>query len=106
VLAQSVAIAKSRRLSKALKDLLEKKEYLRAMESFEKAVELNPNSPEVYYFRGLVQLDRGKADADFTKAIELKPDYAEAYFQRGLGRDLGGNDRMALTDYNKASCRN
>src|SRR5919205_355380 len=64
------------------KDLLEKKEYLRAFENFEKAVELDPNSPEAYYFRGRVQLDDKKADADYTRAIELKPDYAEAYFQR------------------------
>jgi tetratricopeptide (TPR) repeat protein len=84
------------------KDYLEKKEYLRAEESFEKAVELNPNSPEAYYFRGKVQLDNQKADADFTRAIELKPDYAEAYFQRGLERDLGNKRQAALDDYNKA----
>ena len=84
------------------KDQLEKKDYLRAKESFEKAVELDPKSAAAYCFRGLVQLDREKGVADFTKAIELKPDYAEAYFQRGLERDLGGNDPAALADYNKA----
>ncbi|HWT00791.1 MAG TPA: tetratricopeptide repeat protein [Pyrinomonadaceae bacterium] len=84
------------------KDQLEKKDYLRAAESFEKAVGLDPTSAEAYYFRGRVQLDDEKAAADFTKAIELKPDYAEAYFRRGLGRDLGGNERAALEDYNKA----
>lgn len=84
------------------KDFLEKKDYLRALENFEKAVELNPELPEAYYFRGRVQLDREKGEADFTKAIELKSDYAEAYFQRGLGRDLGGKSQLALTDYNRA----
>lgn len=84
------------------KEQLEKKDYLRARESFERAVELNPDSAEAYYFRGRVQFDDAKAEADFTKAIELKPDYAEAYFQRGLGRDLGGKDEAALEDYSKA----
>ena len=84
------------------KEQLEKKDYLRARESFEKAVELDPSSAEAYCFRGMVQLDDKQAAADFTKAIELRPDYAEAYFQRGLGRDLGGKDQAALEDYSKA----
>ncbi|HYG79316.1 MAG TPA: tetratricopeptide repeat protein [Pyrinomonadaceae bacterium] len=84
------------------KDQLEKKDYLRAKESFERAVELNPNSAEAHCFRGMVQLDDEKAAADFTKAIELKPDYAEAYYRRGLGRDLGGKDQAAIEDYSKA----
>lgn len=83
-------------------ELLEQKEYLRAKENFEKAVELNPNLAAAYYYRGQVQLDDRQAEADYTKAIELKPDYAEAYFQRGLGRDLGRKTRAALEDYNKA----
>ena len=84
------------------KNLLEKKDYLRAKESFEKAVELNPNLAEAYYFRGMVQLDNEKADADFTKAIELKPNYPEAYFQRGLKNDLNNKRAEAMKDYNKA----
>lgn len=84
------------------KELLEKKDYLRAQENFEKAVELDPNLAEAYYFRGRVQLDDKKADADFTKAIELKPDYAEAYFRRGLKSDLSNDRVAALRDYNKA----
>ncbi len=84
------------------KEQLEKKDYLRARESFERAVELDPTSAEAYCFRGMVQFDDEKAAADFTKAIELKPDYAEAYFRRGLGRDLGGKDKAAIEDYSKA----
>lgn len=84
------------------KDQLEKKDYLRAQESFERAVELDPGSAEAYYFRGMVQFDDEKSAADFTKAIGLKPDYAEAYYQRGLRRDLGGKDEAAIEDYNKA----
>lgn len=84
------------------KELLEKKEYLQALENFDKAVELDPNLAEAYYFRGRVQLDDKKADADFTKAIELKPDYPEAYFRRGLKNDLNNDRAAALRDYNKA----
>lgn len=82
--------------------LFEKKDYLRARENFERAVELNPKLAEAYYFRGRVQFENEKADADFTKAIELKPDYAEAYFQRGLQHDLNNKPAAALSDYNKA----
>lgn len=84
------------------KELLEKKNYLQAKENFEKAIELNPALAEAYYFRGRVQLDDKKADADFTKAIELKPDYPEAYFHRGLTNDLNSNRAGAMRDYNKA----
>ncbi|HEY0384506.1 MAG TPA: tetratricopeptide repeat protein [Pyrinomonadaceae bacterium] len=84
------------------KELLAKKEYLQARESFERAVELAPASAEAYYFRGQVQLDDQKAVADYTKAIELKPDYAEAYFQRGLQMDLSNQRAAALQNYNKA----
>ena len=84
------------------KEQLAKKDYLRARESFEKAVELDPHSAAAYCFRGMVQLDNEQAAADFTKAIELKPDYADAYFQRGLGLDLGGKDQAAIADYSKA----
>lgn len=82
--------------------LFEKKDYLRARENFERAVELNPQLAEAYYFRGRVQFDNEKADADFTKAIELKPDYAEAYFRRGLQHDLNNKPAAALQDYNQA----
>ena len=84
------------------KNLFEKKDYLGAQENFEKAIKLNPNLAEAYYFRGRVQLEHEKAVADFTKAIELKPDYAEAYFRRGLGNDLNNKRAAALKDYNKA----
>lgn len=82
--------------------LFEKKDYLRARENFERAVELNPQLAEAYYFRGRVQLENEKAEADFTKAIELKPNYPEAYFRRGLQRDLNNQPTAALQDYNKA----
>lgn len=82
--------------------LLEKKDYLGAKENFERAIELNPRLAEAYYFRGRVQLQPEKADADLTRAIELKPDYPEAYFQRGLNHDLNNKSAAAMRDYNKA----
>ena len=84
------------------KELFEKKNYLQALENFEKAIELNPSLAEAYYFRGRVQLDDKKADADFTTAIELRPNYPEAYFRRGLKNDLNNDRAAAMRDYNKA----
>lgn len=84
------------------KELFEKKDYLQALENFDKAVELNPTLAEAYYFRARVQLDDRKAEADFNKAIELNPAYPEAYFRRGLMKDLSGDSAAALRDYNRA----
>ena len=84
------------------KEQFEKKNYLQAQENFDKAVELDPELAEAYYFRGRVQLDDDKAEADFTKAIELKPNYPEAYFRRGLKSDLNNDREAAMRDYSKA----
>ena len=60
-------------------------DYDRAIESFTKAIELNPNYAVAYNNRGDVYRENGNFDraiADYTKAIELKPDFVEAYNHR------------------------
>ena len=66
-------------------------QYSEAIEDFTKAIELNPDYAEAYYFRGLYLLQPRrdynhaiKAIKDFTKAIELNPDDAETYHFRGF----------------------
>ena len=47
--------------------------------------ELNQESAEAYYNRGLAHSKNGELDKtiqDYTTAIELKPDYADAYYRR------------------------
>ncbi len=84
------------------KELLEQKQYYAASQAFDAAVKLDPASAVAYCYRGKLQIDREKGDADLSKAIELKPDYADAYYERGLKNDLGNDRASAMRDYNKA----
>ncbi len=51
-------------------------QYALALESFNMALQLNPNAPEAYYGRGLAYFSQGQfaeAVKDFDKAIQLAP---------------------------------
>mgnify|MGYP001176145568 CR=1 FL=1 len=46
----------------------------KAIDDFDASIELNPNDPPVYFFRGNMHFklyDRVKADADFARAKEM-----------------------------------
>ena len=58
-----------------------------AIDSYQKAVKLEPKNPYIFNEMGLVylaQADLAKAKDNFQKAIDLKPDYLPAHFQLGL----------------------
>lgn len=63
--------------------------YEMAQVYLDEALTLEPDLPEIYFWRGKVAtMDLNDevvetAIGDFTQAIELKPDYWEAYFERG-----------------------
>lgn len=82
----------------------EKKDYDCALNSYNKAIELNPQYVDAYYSRGVVYDDKGGYDqaiSDYTKAIELNPQYAEAYYNRGFAYDNKGDHEQAIRDYSK-----
>ncbi|MGB2728304.1 MAG: tetratricopeptide repeat protein [Halobacteriota archaeon] len=82
-----------------------KGEFDRAIEDFDKVIELNPEYASAYYNRGLTysNLKRDKeAIADYNKAIELDPKYAYAYNNRGTAYRNLKRDEEAIADYNKA----
>lgn len=57
--------------------------YENALENYNKALELNPQSPLLYLTRARVDLANGdnkKARTLIDKALELKPDYTDAIF--------------------------
>ncbi len=80
-------------------------EYDTAITDYNKAIELNPKEPDVYFSRGLAHFNKlsyTPAIADFDKVIELDPKEAMAYFKRGNALEKTGNFEKALSDYQKA----
>ena len=76
-----------------------------AIVDYTKAIELNPNYEEAYYFRGDDEdalKDYKDAIADYTKAIELNPQYEQHYIARGLTKDKIKDYQGAIDDYTKA----
>jgi antitoxin component YwqK of YwqJK toxin-antitoxin module len=63
--------------------------YSGAIRNYDKAIELNPNYSDVYFYRSrayLNDLKFDKAMTDCNKAIELEPEYKEAYTIRAFIR--------------------
>lgn len=71
-------------IKKGLKYNYKKNNFEKAIQMFDKAIELNPNNANAYKHRGDVYFctDLEKAIKDYTKAIELKPNYIGAYSAR------------------------
>ncbi|EFL51146.1 Peptidoglycan-binding lysin domain protein [Solidesulfovibrio fructosivorans JJ]] len=79
--------------------------FQQAVDSFNKAIKLNPNRADFYASRGHAHYymkQYAKAIDDYTKAIEKNPNFALAYSMRGLSRTRSGQYQQAITDFNKA----
>ena len=64
-----------------------KREYDKAIEDFSKAIELNPEFPEVYATRALAYFHTDKFECaiqDYDRVLELKPKFTEVYAARGV----------------------
>ncbi len=86
-------------------DYYELKEHEKAIEDYNKAIELNPNVSQAYYNRGLAYgelKEYEKAIEDYNNAIELNPNDAHAYNNRGTAYDGLQQHKKAIEDYNKA----
>ena len=89
--------------------------YKDAMAYYNKALDIDPKSPEGWYLRASVLIDTGKPDealADCDRALALNQNYADAWSKKGLAlfnleryedavlaatraSTLNGNDAMA-----------
>jgi len=80
-------------------------EFDKAIEHYNKALEIRPDLLETYFNRGLAYTRKGlydKAIEDLTKVIELNPNLAEAYYTRGLVYEYKQDYEQAILQYNKA----
>ena len=84
---------------------LEKGDAFRAVESLNRAIEINPEMAEAYRCRGqaytVLSMD-DMAIADYNKATYYRPGYAEALNNRGLIYHEKGLLARALSDYTSA----
>ena len=75
-----------------------------AIAEYDKAVELYPRYPEVYYNRGLAHRkmdEMAAALADYTQAIRLDPKYVPAYANRGYAYYMLKDYHNALADFDR-----
>ena len=77
----------------------------RAIDDFDKVIELSPQAPAGYYFRGVARFqtkELDKAMEDLNKAIELEPRFANAYQARAQLWEAMGKGDKARADLAKA----
>ncbi len=82
-----------------------KTEYKKAIEQFEKAIEVNPNYANAYYNWGLALYeldDNVGAIEKYKKAIEINPDDTFTYNNWGLALSEIGDHKSAIEYYKKA----
>ncbi len=89
-------------------DLLNKMNYLQALEPLKRAIEQNSSDAASTYNRGQVYRNLGKykeAIADYTRYLELAPDDVEnylVYYNRGICYNAAGEYDNAIADLDQA----
>jgi tetratricopeptide (TPR) repeat protein len=82
----------------------DKGEYDRAIEDYNRAIELQPKYAEAFYSRGTSYAHKGEYDRaiqDFDQAIALKPEFAMAFYNRGSSYARKGEYDRAIQDLNQ-----
>lgn|GEM_PF-2869977 len=82
--------------------LINQRQYDRAIEEFERALEFDPDYAEAYCDRGIARYMKGeheKAFEDFELAIEKDPTLGKAHFHRAMLLDMNGKTGEAIEAY-------
>ena len=87
--------------------LSRQQKFMKAMDSYNQALQLNPTFAEGYINRGYIQLkifrNYESALADFNRAIDLDPSFAEEFINRGwILSNFKGDDALAIADFTQA----
>ena len=83
----------------------ENKQYEKAIEYLNKAIELKPDYEDAYVNRGIAYSNLQKYDeamADYTKAIKLEPNDSGAYINRGIAYTNLQKSDDAIADFTNA----
>jgi len=83
----------------------EKGNFGKAMDCFDRAIELNSRCVEAHFWSGLVYHGNGDFDdaiKSYSKAIKLNPNYAAAYWVRAEAYGKKGDYDAKRRDHNKA----
>lgn len=86
-------------------DQLNNAQYSKAIESTQKAIELDPGYAPAYNHLALVYMETkryDKAEAAFQRALELKPDYPEVFNNLGVLLNRREKFRPAIAQFEKA----
>ena len=86
-------------------DAYQTEKYEKAIEDYDKAIELDLNNPYHYYYRAQARSELRQykeAIADFSKAIEFDPKDSDNYVQRAKVRVELRQYKEAISDYDKA----
>lgn len=79
--------------------------FTTALESINRAIELDDQNADYYNARGNIYLNTGdlkKAIAEYDRALELDPHLAKAYRNRAQARMSGGETDKAIKDWGEA----
>lgn len=102
-------LAKNPNCWAAYKDLgvvfVQKGQVDKAMDLFQKALEINPTEAATYYDLGLAFAKKGQVDdaiAQYQKALKITPDLANAHADLGLALVQKGQLDDAIAEYRKA----
>ncbi len=74
----------------------------KTIESYKKALLLNPNHTDAYNNMGMALYDQGKfyeAVTSYQKALKIEPDFADAHYNLGNAFKEAGNLKKAIESY-------
>jgi len=73
--------------------------YEKAIESFRRAMELNPSHADSYYMLGRAQLALNSLEdaiESFKHAVEIRPGFADAHYNLGVSQSMLGRYKEAI----------